>query len=136
MAFSRGYYKILGLAMLQHFPHSLNIFFCISPVPLCFQISKNQLVFFSSFYCSQAADNFFCDKGVSPSRAFVVEQYAVACKQAVCLPVIYCNPVCKYFCACIGASRIEWRIFVLRGPSYFAEHLRAGTLVKLYVLFV
>src|SRR5215203_1251917 len=61
----------------------------------------------------------------------MVEQNAVASKDAVSLAIIYRCVVCENFGTGVRGSWIERSSFGLRCFNYFAKHFRRGSLIKL-----
>lgn len=73
---SCGHHIVVGLVLLQHAPHGLDIISRKSPVPLCVEVAKEQFVLQAQFDAPNGPGDFSCDKCFTPSWRLVVEQDA------------------------------------------------------------
>lgn len=122
--------EVIGLVGLQHAPHAFDIFGSVAPVALGVHVAEIQFLLQVEFDRGHRAGDFAGDEGFAAARAFVVEENAVAGKEAVTLAVIHGGPVAEHFGATIGTARPERRGLGLRHLLDLAIHLAARGLVK------
>src|SRR5882757_7643897 len=100
--------------MLQDPPHRVDIIFCVTPIPLGIEIAYKNLATETERDLCDTPRHFARDERFTAKGAFVIEQYSIAGKHVVCLPIIYRNPMGVELRHSIRRPRIERRLFILR----------------------
>src|SRR5579872_4301754 len=121
---------IVGLVLLQHAPHRLDVIAGESPVPPRVQIAHPQLGREAALYSGDGVSDLSRDELEAATRALVIEQDAGYREQVEALAVIYRDVVAIHLCNPIRAARVEWRLFGLRCLADLAEHLARACLVE------
>ncbi len=121
---------VVGVILLKHEPHGLDIFGCVAPVALGVEVAEVEVFLLAEFDGGCGAGDFAGDKGFAAARGFVVEEDAIGGVHAVALAVVHGNPVGIHFRGAVGASRPEGGGFGLRDFLDLAIHLGAGGLVE------
>src|SRR5258706_16334131 len=96
---------IVGLVLLEHEPHGLDVFFGEAPVPFGVEITEEQFILEAFFDLGQGTSYFTGDKGLTSPWRFMIKENPVAGMQAVGFAVIHCDPKGKVLGAAIGAAR-------------------------------
>src|SRR5665647_283237 len=126
--------KIIRFFLLQDPPHTLHVFWCKSPVPLCIEISQVQEFVLSADYPCNSTGDLAGDKGLTPSWGFMIEQNTIGRKEIISLTVITGHPVGVNFRTGVGAPRMKRGIFFLRWICC-SKHLAGGGLIEFYRVF-
>jgi len=74
-------------------------------------------------YLSDSSGDFSCDKIFSSPWRLMIEENPIAGVHVVGFPIVNDDPVTVKFCASIWRTRIEGRLFVLRGLDYLTVKL-------------
>src|SRR5882762_7882949 len=101
----------------------------MTPIPPGIKISEIEFLLQTELDSTQCARDLARDECFAPARRFVIKENSVADEEIVRLPLVDREPMGCHFAHCVGAARVERRLFVLwwrRGP----EHLRGSSLVK------
>src|ERR1700738_2747940 len=99
----------------------------VPPIPLGFQIAKQQLGRHAEFDASNAVGNFAGDELRTPPGTLVVEENAVGAGDVIGFAVIQREIKTGYLTDAIGASRVKGRSLALRRIMHLPEHLaRSG----------
>src|SRR6478672_10088898 len=131
MGFTGGDYIVIGLILLQHQPHCLDVFLCVTPIALRIQISQIEFFLQPGLDAHSSASNLSRNKCFATPRALVVEKNSAGGEQVVRLAIINSHPMRVYLCRPIRAARIKWRGLSLRHFLNFSKHLGATSLIKL-----
>ena len=107
--FAGGDHEVVRPLLLQHQPHRLHVVAGKSPVALGVQIAERSLLCRRELDAGGAAGDLAGDEVLTAPRRFVVEQNAVAGKQAVSFAIVDGLPVGVDFGAGVGAARMEGR---------------------------
>ena len=86
-------YVVVGLLLLQHRPHGLDVVPGKAPVPLRVQVAEPQLVLLPVVDAGHAVRDLACHELDAPARRLVVEEDAAAGVHAEALPVVDGDPV-------------------------------------------
>ncbi len=121
---------VVGLVLLQHPPHALDIVAGMAPVAQGVEIAEEQLALQAMGDRRDGAGDLAGDEGLAADRALVVEQDAVRGMNAVGLAIVHRDPVGVELGGAVGGARIERRRLRLRHLADLAEHLRRRGLVE------
>src|ERR1051326_350247 len=130
MRLAGGENKIVAGILLQHLPHSVDVFRGVTPIAFCVEVAEKQFLLQSVLDGGDGPGNFAGNKGLAAPRTFVVEQDGGTGVKSVAFTVVYGCPVGKNFRDTVGTARPEWCPLCLRDFLYFAIHLAARGLVK------
>ena len=106
--FSGGKDKVISNVCLQHSPHSFNVIFCMTPVPLCVQVPYFQHKCLVRHRLHHAYADFPRHEFMTTSFGFVIEKYTIARKHTVTFSIVFNNPERIQLCYSVGTSRIKW----------------------------
>ena len=84
----------------------------------------------AEFYTGHRTGDLAGNKGLSSTRAFMVEKNAVACIDTIGLTIVHRNPVCVEFCNTIRASWIKRSGLLLGNLLHKAKQFRRACLIK------
>ncbi|PON39167.1 LOW QUALITY PROTEIN: hypothetical protein PanWU01x14_306780 [Parasponia andersonii] len=118
---------IVGLLLLQHHPHGLDIVPGEAPVPRGLEVPQEELVLEPDLDPPHGAGDLPGHEVLAPPR-LMVEQDPIAGEDPISLPVIDRVPMRRAFRRGIGRSRVERRRLALRRGRR-PEHLRRSGLV-------
>src|SRR6185436_8293962 len=107
MGFARRDNIIIRLVLLEHQPHSFNVFPCKTPISLSIEISHINLIVQTAFDTGDSAAYLTSYKRLSAPRGFMVEQDSVTGKHPIAFSVVDRDPVRIDFSRSIGATRIK-----------------------------
>ena len=113
VVFPSGDDKIVGLRLLQHQPHGMDVILGVTPVPLGIQIPQIKLSLLPGHDAGHRLGNLAGDKGLPPARALMIEEDPVGGIEAVSFPVIDREPVGEDLGTTVRTSGIESRGFSL-----------------------
>ncbi len=130
MGLASGDHKVVRLVLLQHKPHGRDVFYCVTPIALCVQISQVQFIREPRLYLGHRTTNLSSDKGLAAARRFVVKKDAVAGKDAVTFSVVDRKPIGVELGRTVGTPWVKRRGFPLRRFLNLAKHFRTTRLVK------
>src|ERR1700722_4540843 len=131
MSLAGGNYVVVGLILLQHQPHRLDVVAGESPIAARVQVSERQLLLDAHFDPRRAARDLARHEVLAAPWRLVIEEYPVACEQLVGLAIVDRLPVSVDLGARVRTARMKRRGLALRILRYLAEHLRRARLVKL-----
>ena len=101
-----------------------------TPIARSLQVAKVQFLLKADLDSANSTCNLASDEVLTATRAFVVEENAVASEHAVSLTIVHSVPVCSHLRHSVGGARVEKCLLILRrGCS--AEHLGGASLVVL-----
>jgi hypothetical protein len=119
---------IIGLLLLQHQPHRLDIVAGKAPIPPCIEVPQVKLVLQTVTDAPNRSRRLARDEGLAATRALMVEQNAVADEEPIGFAVVDRKPMRRHLADAIGAARVKRRPFAL-GRRGGAEHLRGTGLI-------
>src|SRR5215470_798632 len=93
MCFTGRNHVIVWLSLLQHQPHCFHIISGVTPIALCAEVPKIQLVLKSLADPSDGTGNLPSHECFSAARALMVEQDAIADEEVVSFAIIYRKPM-------------------------------------------
>jgi hypothetical protein len=93
VAFPSGKHIIIRLRLLLHEPHASHEIARVAPISLGVEIANIKTMLETKLNGGNGAGDLAGDKGLSPQWTFMVEQDAVAGKQAISLTVIDGDPI-------------------------------------------
>ena len=112
--FACGDDKVLGLLVLQHQPHTVDIVRRIAPVTECIEIAQVKLVLQSQLNACCCHCDLAGDEVLAPSLTLMVKEDPVDRKHTVALPVVANDPVGVELSAGVGRAGAEGRQLILR----------------------
>ena len=133
MSLAGRYDIVLRLRLLEHQPHGLHVVSGKPPVALGIKVAEEETFLEAELDPRRGPGDLPGDEGLAAPGRFVVEQYAVAGKQVVALPVVQGDVVGIGLGAGIGGTGIERGGLRLRGLDDLAVQLGGGCLVELRV---
>src|SRR6266571_8968037 len=116
--------------MLKYSPHPFDVLGCISPISFCIESAEKQFLLQAVLDRGDGARNFAGDESFAATRAFVIEQNAVARTKAIAFAVVDRCPIGKRLRNTIWAARPERCLLGLRYLLCLAKHFAAGCLIK------
>src|SRR4029077_10916221 len=128
--FAGGQHEVVAFAELHNSPHPFDVLRCISPIAFCVQVAEEQFLLHALLNGGDSARNFAADESFATTRAFMVEQNAIARAKTVALPIVNGGPIRENLCHAIRTPRPEGRFLSLRRLLGLAEHFAARRLVK------
>ena len=129
MGFAGGDYVVVGLVLLEHEPHGLNVVFGEAPVAFGVEVAHEDLLLLSGDNAGDGAGDFAGDEGFAATGGFVIKQDAVAGKKVVGFAVVDGLPVGVHFSAGVGAAGVEGGVFLLGDGLDEAKHFGGTCLV-------
>ena len=130
MGFVGGDHVVVGLVLLKHEPHRLNVVAGEPPIPLGVEVAEIEFLLESELDSRGGPCDLPRHEGLTAARALVVEKNPTGAVNAVALPVVDGDPVGVELGHAIRATGIEGRGLRLRRFHHLAVHLRAGGLVE------
>ncbi|MNT42700.1 hypothetical protein D3C72_1791300 [compost metagenome] len=127
---ARGDHKVVGLVLLQHQPHGLDIVAGKAPVALGIDVAQAQFLLFSLLDPGSGVGDFAGHEFDPAQRRLVIEQDAAAGMQVETLAVVHGDPVAIKLGDTVRAARIEGGIFVLLFGLDQAKHFTGRGLVE------
>ena len=107
VGFAGGDHVVVGLLLLEHQPHRLDVVAGESPVALRFEVSEKKLLLEAQFDPGRGAGDLPGDEGLAAAGRFMVEEDPVGGKEVVCIPVVSDNVVCIHLGRGVGALRLK-----------------------------
>src|ERR1039458_3138831 len=111
--FTRCQDVIVRRILLHDPPHAFHVISRMAPVAFGVQIPDIEPILHAQMNAGHRASYLPCDEGLAADGALVIEQNTVRGMHAVCLPVVYRNPVSIELGNAIGAARVKGRGFRL-----------------------
>src|SRR3546814_3232373 len=105
---------IVRRVLLQHQPHSANIFARVSPISLGVEVPEPKLVLPFKFDRRSRPRDLALNKSLAAQWAFVIEKNAVGGVNAISLAVVHNDPIGIELRCSIWRPRIKGRGFSLR----------------------
>ena len=121
---------VVGLVLLQHAPHRVDVVAGESPVAARLEVAEPQLLRASELDARDGVGDLARHELESAARALVVEQDAAHGEQAERLAVVHRDPVPVHLRHAVRGARIERRRLALRRLHHLAEHLARAGLVE------
>ena len=121
---------IVGLGLLQHAPHALDVIAGVAPVALGVDVAHVERVLHAEVDGRDGAGNLARDEGLAAPRALVVEKNAVRGVHPVGFAVVHDDPVGIELGHRVRTARIERRRLALRRLAHPAVELRCRGLVE------
>ena len=125
-----GDHVVVGLVLLEHDPHHLDVFFGVTPVAAGIEVAHVEAVLEAEFDASGGASDLAGDEGLAAARALVVEENAVGGVEVIAFAVVHREPVGVHFRATVRRAGPERRFFRLGHFLDFAKHLGRRGLVE------
>lgn len=125
-----GDHIVLGLVLLQHEPHGLNVVASVTPVTFRVEITQRDRLLLAEMNLGNAASDLARHEIATTARRLVVEQDAIHGEHIVGLAVVDDDPVGVEFGRAVGRTRVEGRLLCLRYLLDFAVQLRGRCLIK------
>ena len=115
---------VVGLVLLQHQPHRLDVVAGVAPVALGVEVAEHDLVLQPELDAGDRVGDLAGHELEPAARALVVEEDAAAGVQPVALAVVDDDVVPEHLGAAVRRPRVERRALGLRRLADLAEHLR------------
>src|SRR5215813_1762265 len=93
MRFAGSQHEVVAFAELHNSPHPFDVLRRISPIAFCVQVAEEQFLLHALLNSSDSARNFAADESFAATRAFMVEQNAIAGAKAVALAIVNGCPI-------------------------------------------
>ncbi len=129
MALPGGDDVVLGLVLLEHQPHGLDVVAGEAPVALGVEVAQVELVLEAELDAGGGPGDLAGDEGLAAPGRLVVEEDAVAGVEPVGLPVVDRLPEGVHLGDSVGAAGVERGGLGLRHLDGLAVHLAGGGLV-------
>src|SRR6185312_32018 len=130
MRLSGGEHIVVGLLLLQHQPHALDIVAGMAPVAPRVEIADIEAVLAPPGDRRDRAGDLARDESLAAARPLVIEQDAVRGVQPIGLAIVHHDPVAVELGDAVRAARIERRALALRRLMRLAVKLRGRGLVE------
>ncbi len=127
---SGGDDEVVGLVLLQHHPHRLDVVAGVAPVALGVEGAHHELVLQSELDAGRRVGHLAGHELDAAPRTLVVEQDPAARVQPVALAVVHGDVVAEHLGAAIRTAGMKWCLLGLRRLAHLAEHLRRRRLVE------
>ena len=121
---------VVGLLVLQHPPHRLDVVRRISPVAPGIEVAHRQARLKPELDASHAVGNLPGDELETAPRRLVVEEDAAHREEAIRFAIIHGDEVSVGLRHAVRRARVERRALVLRHFAHLAEHLGRRRLVE------
>ena len=108
---------VVRLILLQHEPHCFDIIAGEAPIALGIEVAQEELLLQPFLDASGGTRDLAGHERLAAPRTLVIEQDAVADKEAVSLTIIDGVPVGGELADRVRAARIEWRLLVCGGGA-------------------
>lgn len=122
--------KVLGLLLLKHAPHALDVVAGMTPVTLGVQVAEVQALLLAQVDRGDGAGDLAGDEGATTAGGLVVEQDSVAGVHVVSLTVVDGDPVGVHLGNTIGGAGVEGGGLALGDLSDLSVQLGGGGLIK------
>ena len=118
--------KILCFFLLEHKPLHFDIIFRMSPVAQGIKVAEEEAILKTEFYTSHCTGDLAGNKGLSPERAFMVEENTIAGVDTIGLTVVHRNPVSVELGNTIRTSWIKRSGLLLGNLLHKAKQFRSA----------
>ena len=126
---------IIGLILLEHAPHTLDVIAGVAPITLGINVSKVEVLVDSLVDAGDGGGNLTGDEGAATAGTLMVEENGVGKVHAVGLTVIDKDPEGILLGNGVGRTGVEGSGLGLRDLLHLAVKLGGGGLVELDLLF-
>ncbi len=126
---ARRDHVVVGLVLLEHEPHRLDVVAGVAPVALRVEVAEVELLLHAQLDAPDGAGDLAGDECLAAAGRFVVEEDAAAGVHVVRLAVVDRRPVREDLRDAVRRARVEGRLLGLRHLLHLAEHLRTARLV-------
>ena len=126
---------VIGLVLLKHAPHTLDVIAGVAPITLSINVSEVQALVDSLVDAGDRGRNLTGDEGAATAGTLMVEENTVGKVHAVGLTVIDKNPEGILLGNGVGRTGVEGSGLGLRDLLHLAVELGGGGLVELHLLF-
>src|SRR5262249_15984657 len=127
---SRSDHVVVGLVLLKHSPHRVDVVAGEAPVPSGVEIAEPDFLGQTELDARRGVGDFARHELQAASRALVVEQNSRDRIEAKALAVVHRDPVAVDLRDAVWAPWIERRALALRRLHDLAEHLARAGLVE------
>jgi hypothetical protein len=121
---------IVGLVLLEHQPHGLDIFGSIAPVAQGIKIAKIKAILQAAMNARDRHGDFTGNKGFTAAWGFVIEKNAIGGMQRIGFTVVASDPVGVQLGGGVGRTWVKRGGLSLRDFLDFTEHLRSRSLIE------
>ena len=128
VALSSGQYKVIGLILLQHHPHSFHVVASMAPITFGIDVSEVQTVTFSEVYFGNSASNLSSHKRTTTAGTFMVKEDAINGEHVIRFAIVDDNPIRIQFRHTIRRARVKGRCLGLRCFHNLSIQLAGGCL--------
>lgn len=125
MGLSSGENEIIGLVLLKHTPHTLDVVTGVSPITLGVQVTEVEALLLTERDFGDGTRDLSGDESSSTSRRFVVEEDTVRGVHSVGFTVVLDDPESVEFRYTVRGTRVEGSSLRLRSFNDLSVEFRS-----------
>jgi len=128
--------EVLGLVLLEHPPHAIDVVARVAPVALGVHVAEVEALLLATFDVRHREGDLTGHEGLTAAGGLVVEQDAVAREHVVRLAVVHHGPVRHHLGHRVRRAGVEWGVLILGDSLDLTVELRGGRLVEAAALLL